>query len=230
MSLLEDVTAKVGDIFSQQWTIKDGQVVPESKNIGLGNEGTKIEGTVLYADLDGSTDLVDNNSAEFCAEVYKSFLHLSTKIIRSEGGDVRSFDGDRVMGIFLGNSKNTSAASAGLKINYAVQKILNPLAKQTYNTPPEIKHTVGIDTSELLAVRTGIRGSNDLVWIGRAANHAAKLNGLSSDFPTRITKEVFDLLNEKSKFGGDPISLMWTKANWTETGREIYRSTWLRTI
>ena len=33
---------------------------------------------------------------------------------------------------------------------------------------------LGIDTSKLFVARTGIRKSNDLVWVGRAANYAAK--------------------------------------------------------
>ena len=41
------------------------------------------------------------------------------------------------------------------------------------------KQSVGIDTSELFVARTGIRRANDLVWVGRAANHAAKLSARS---------------------------------------------------
>lgn len=226
MAFLDDLKQGAREIFSSQWSYKSGQVVPESKNTALGNEGTRIDGTVLYADLDGSTSLVDTQGSEFCAEVYKAFLQLSTRIIRKEGGEVRSFDGDRVMGIFLGDSKNTSAARAGLKINYCVKNILQPAAEEVYPNCPKIKHTVGIDTSSLLAIRSGIRGSNDLVWIGRAANHAAKLNGLSSKYPTRITSNVFEKLHEKSKLGGNPRRLMWESVTWTDTDRSIYRSTW----
>lgn len=226
MPLFDEIDTKVKEIFATAWSVKVGQVVPETGNIGLGNEGTKINATVLYADLDDSTNLVENNTFEFAAEVYKSFLHISTKLIRAEGGEVRSFDGDRVMGVFFGDSKNSSAARAGLKIHYAVKFILNPAAKRIYRYSSEIKHTVGIDTSELLAVRSGIRGSNDLVWIGRAANHAAKLNALSSDFPTRITAEVYNMLSEKVKFGGAPVRPMWSEVTWTTTKRQIYRSNW----
>lgn len=226
MGILDDLTSRTQDIFNNRWSYRDGQIVPESKNLALGNEGVKFDGTVLYADLDDSTSLVDTNRSEFCAEVYKAFLLLCTKIIRAEGGEVRSFDGDRVMGVFLGKSKNTSAAKAGLKINYVVSKVLNPAAKSVYKNPPVVKHTVGIDTSELLAVRSGIRGSNDLVWIGRAANHAAKLNALPSTHPTRITKNVFDHMHESARFGGNPRQLMWEKITWNTTKRTIYRSTW----
>lgn len=62
-----------------------------------------------------------------------------------------------------------------------------------------LKHVVGIDTSELFVAKTGIRGSNDLVWVGRAANHAAKLSALSDRFQTYISEAVFNKLNSEVK-------------------------------
>ena len=41
-----------------------------------------------------------------------------------------------------------------------------------------MKQIVGIDTGEVRTARIGIRGGNDLVWIRRAANYAAKLTGM----------------------------------------------------
>lgn len=226
MALVDELSDYIRTAVNSDWSYKSGQSVPETKDIGLGNVGTKIDSTVLYADLDDSTKLVDKYTTEFCGSVYKSFLYLSTKIIRSEGGHIRSFDGDRVMGLFFGDAKNSSAARAGLKINHAVSQILNPTLQRKFKEPPIIRHTVGIDTSQLVAVRAGIRGTNDLAWIGRAANYAAKLNSLSADFPTRITKEVFDRLSEDAKYGGTSRDLMWTKANWSDENRTIYRSKW----
>jgi len=37
------------------------------------------------------------------AEIYKTYLHCAAKIIRSEGGSITSYDGDRIMGIFIGD-------------------------------------------------------------------------------------------------------------------------------
>ena len=35
-----------------------------------------------------------------------------TQLVKSNGGEVRSFDGDRVMGIFIGDGKNPRPQSA----------------------------------------------------------------------------------------------------------------------
>ena len=135
--------------------------------------------------------------------------------------------GDRIMAVFIGDSKNTSAARCGLKINYAVTNIINPAIAQEYpKSPYEVKQVVGIDTSKLFVARTGIRGANDLVWVGRSANYAAKLSSLSSDHPTRITEDVYNKLSEAMKSSKDGRS-MWERATWTDMNKMvIYRSTW----
>src|SRR5207245_1618227 len=111
-----------------------------------------------------------------------------------------AYDGDRIMGIFIGGSKNTSAATCGLKINGAVREILTPALKKQYPLSDFIlKHVVGIDTSNLWVTRTGVRGANDLVWVGPAANYAAKLTELDASYPTRITHRVYDKLSDTAK-------------------------------
>lgn len=223
MGLKDDLACTVRKIFADQWTTRDGQVVPESDSIGLGNDGVKLDGTVLYADLSASTGLVDAKASLFAAEVYKSYLHCAAKIIRSEGGSITAYDGDRVMAVFIGGSKNTSAARAALKINWVVRDLINPLLAAQYPSANyQVKQTVGVDTSKLLVARTGIRGSNDLVWVGSAANHAAKMCSLTPDFPTRISAGVYSMLHESLKRTDNRP--MWQEATWN--GSTIYRSTW----
>ena len=229
MSLGEDLTKEVRKIFKDAWTTRDGQKVPESEDLQLGNDAVKLDGTVLYADLDASTNLVDNYKPEFAAEIYKTYLHCAAKVIRSEGGVITSYDGDRIMAVYIGDLKNTSAARSALKINYTVKEIINPLLKECYpRTNYSVKQVVGIDTSKLFVARTGIRGSNDLVWVGRAANYAAKLCSLSATYRSRLTKAVYDKLNKSVKYSDDDNETpMWEKATWNDmNGMTIYRSTW----
>ncbi|MCQ9207994.1 MAG: adenylate/guanylate cyclase domain-containing protein, partial [Omnitrophica bacterium] len=196
MSLKVDLTNEVAEIFKSRWSKRDGQVVPESDDIKLGNDAVLVKGTVLYADLDESTNLVDNYKSHFAAEIYKAYLHCAAKIINTEGGVIASYDGDRIMAVFIGNSKNSDAARTALKINYAVKNIINPAIQAQYpKTSFSIEQVVGIDTSSLFVARTGIRGSNDLVWVGRAANYAAKLSSRSGA-PAQITADVYNCLKD----------------------------------
>ena len=227
MSLKDDLSSEVAEIFSSRWTKRDGQVVPESDDIKLGNDAVLLNGTVLYADLNESTNLVDNYKPAFAAEMYKAYLHCVAKIITDGGGVITSYDGDRIMAVFIDNSKNGDAARTALKINWARINIIDPAIKKQY---PEnnysISQVVGIDTSPLFVARTGIRGSNDLVWVGRAANYAAKLSSRSGP-PSQITKAVYNCLSDKSKFGKNNVN-MWQETTASELDYStIYTSTWL---
>lgn len=169
---------------------------------------------------------MDIRKKEFAAEIYKTFLHCAGKIIRAEDGVITAYDGDRIMAVFIGDAKNTNATRAGLKINYARTVIIDPAFLKVYGTSDakdyRVKHTVGIAASKLLAARTGVWGANDLVWVGPAANHAAKLTTLSADYPVRITKAVYDNLHSSLKLVG-----MWESMTWNDMGGQtIYRTSW----
>ncbi|PWU12011.1 MAG: adenylate/guanylate cyclase domain-containing protein [Terriglobia bacterium] len=228
MDLAKELRTEVSDILSSRWQSRDGLEVPEPEDIQLGNHAVKLKGTVLYADLRDSTGLVNDYKDFFAAEIYKSYLLVACKIIRSRGGEITAFDGDRVMAVFIGNNKNSAAARTALQLNYAVKKIINPAIKEAYpNSSFQVKQGVGIDSSPLFVARTGIRGSNDLVWVGRAANYAAKLASLDEgSYSSFITEEVYNKLNDTSKYGGQPKRPMWEEIIWEEKGLAIYASTW----
>lgn len=201
MGLADDLRSEVRKIFVTEWDTRDGVRVPDTDDIALGNVAVKLKATVLYADLAESTAMVNVSTASFAAEIYKAYLVTVCRIIREQEGEITAFDGDRVMAVFIGNSKNTNAAITALKINWAVNHIVNEELKRMYtNTNFQVKQGVGIDTSDLWVARTGIRGSNDLVWVGRAANYAAKLCSLRSDYEvTWITEDVYDFLDQSAK-------------------------------
>lgn len=228
MATEKEIRAEVAEIFKAQWQKRDGQVVPDSPDLKLGNDAVVLQGTVLYADLADSTNLVNGYKSHFAAEIYKSYLITAVRIIRNRGGEITAFDGDRVMAVFTGETKNSSAVKSALKINWAVQNIINPAIKAQYpDTSFTVQQAVGIDTSSLWIARTGIRGSNDLVWVGRAANFAAKLCGVrQSGYASFITEDVFKKLSDDVKFGGNPQRLMWEKLMWSEMGISIYGSKW----
>lgn len=227
MSLKEELEEEVAAFFESSWDERDGNVIPGDDSLGLGNGAIKLNATVLYADMADSTKLVDNNAAWRAAEIYKAFLHCAAKIVRSEGGEITAYDGDRIMAVYIGNSKNTSAVRTAMKINYAVQNIVDPANKAKYeSTSVNATHVVGVDTSDLYVAKTGVRGANDLVWVGRAANYAAKLSALPATRRTYITKEVYDAMNKEVKISTNDEQ-MWKTFRWnTFDDRIIYGSTW----
>lgn len=234
MALLDDLQTETNKIVHGQWTRRDGTVIPTTADVALGNEAVDLEATFLYADLHDSTRLAINHQ-RIAAEVFKTYLMGTTRIIRALGGEIRSFDGDRVMGVFVEGAKNTNAAEAALKINYFFTHILSPafdaFYKQSFPTGLQLNQTVGVDTSKVMVVRSGIRNNNDLVWVGRAPNIAAKLSALREPgYSTYITQYVFDVMTDNSKYQTPDGALMWENRTWS-AGEQfgvstVYRSGW----
>jgi len=120
-----------------------------------------------------------------------------------------------------------------LQIHYAVQKIVRPIVERNLSSLVtrgyKLEHCVGVASGASLIVRGGVRGSNDLVSVGRPPNVAAKLSDIrDSPYYTYITEAVFKRLDKESKYGKDG-RLMWDGPYVREVGGErmsVYRSNW----
>jgi class 3 adenylate cyclase len=228
MALKKELEDHCDSIFKAVWKRRDGTKVPDDTSLTYANDGIDLEGAVLYADLAASTKLVDGKTQEFAAEIYKTFLHVAGRIIRAEGGVITAYDGDRIMAVFIDGAKRTSAVRAALKINYGVNEIVQKRMKALYtHTDYVVSHTCGVDYSKLMVAKTGVRGANDLVWVGRAANYAAKLCAIPDTYRTWITAEVYDSMLEEVKLGGPTKADMWTQRKWSQMDdQRVYCSNW----
>lgn len=229
MSFADDLEVDVKKILRDPWSITDGRVVPDTDRLVLGNQGIRLECTVLYADLAASTTLVEDHSETFAAEVYKCYLHCASKIIRKYDGTITAFDGDRVMAVYVGDSKNTNAVKTALGINWAVREIINKAIPKQYSSKSyRVEQAVGVATGKLLVAKTGIRGSNDLVWVGPAANIAAKLCSLRyGTYATWITPEVYKPMHADVTYSEG--NNMWDVHCWEDRDFDlVYKSHYLR--
>ena len=182
-------------------------------------------------DLAHSTTLARDFDKRTAARVVRSYLSVMSKIITHEGGAIRSFDGDRVMGIFLGDAKRSRATRCALKMNWAVLNILRPKMETKYPSLSaggyRIQHTAGIDVGDVLMVRAGVRGSNDLISIGAAPNIAARLSDIREGaYRSYITKSVYDRLSDDTKLADGKD--MWEARSLTIKGKSylLYRSSY----
>lgn len=233
MGIKDDLEKTVDDVLNQKWDVRDSRYVPTSNQVGLAGGGVKLEATVLYADLSESSRLATDFKQRTAAKVIRAYLACMTRLITDHGGTVTSFDGDRVMGVFVGDSKNTNAAKCGLKMSWTVQKLLQPKLQAHFKSLDEegftITHAAGIDTGNVLCIRAGQRGDNDLVFVGRAPNLAAKLSAeREAPYLTFIHDEVFIRLSDEAKYGGPNKELMWEVRSVEFRGHteRVHRSCW----
>lgn len=207
------VQTKVSDILSADWQVRHGQVVPTTDDVSMKDGAVRLEATYLYTDLRQSTLIAQRYKPEIAARIVRSFLVAACAVIRGKDGHIRSFDGDRVMGIFIGPNQRNQAVDAALGINWACDKVLAPDLKAMLERARAQSwypsHGTGIDSGEAFIVRGGVRNNNDLVSIGRAPNIAAKLSSLSGTPTIRITSDVLERLTARNLYvngrGGTPL-------------------------
>src|SRR4051794_30025175 len=107
MGIKAKLSDDIATILNTAWVERDGTVVPKTEDVTLKNGAVNLDVTVLYADLWHSTQLQRDLSYSTTAKIIRAYLSSMTQIVKDCGGHVRSFDGDRVMGIFVGTGKNT---------------------------------------------------------------------------------------------------------------------------
>lgn len=224
-----EIIAKIRAFLNMQWDTRKCDIVPDSKSIALDNDAGELEGAVLYADMAGFSELVNKYSKKFAAKMVKVFLYSVCETIRNNGGVITSFDGDRVMAVFIGNCKCSNSAKTALQIKFIVTRINEEIAKEHPNDLFVINYAVGVDVSNLFVVKTGIWGDNYLAWIGNAANTAAKLSEIRNrSARSFITKRMFERLNDESKFSinNNEKKCMWNRSELEILGQTIYESNW----
>lgn len=226
MALKSDLTHKINSYFNEPYEVSETKIVPSTdySKLTFGNKALVSELCFLFVDIRKSSKLHSTYGWKTAARIYQSFHDITLRNIERKDGKVRAFDGDRIMGVFSGDFKCSNACEAALKIKWSVINLLNPKIK----TPLSIG--VGVDYGKTMITKVGKgRDSNnsDLVWIGKACNHASHLSSFGNN-STYISKGVYNKINDSSKYS-DKGENMWTSGTITIKNEEkvpIYYSRW----
>ena len=185
----ETLTSKVKELFDQDFKKYETDTVPDISDPQLTHGATGYEGefTYLYVDMRGSSTFTGAHRRQTVSKIYKAFHLCMVETIKHENGKIRSFDGDRVMGIFDGSRKVNNAVEASMLMVGCLKDILQPKIKSYYSNE-NFEIGIGISTSKVMIIKAGVGyddNNRDLVSIGTSANLAAKLSDQGSS-PNRI--------------------------------------------
>lgn len=233
MAWVDDLKADVDGVFNIAFDERDGRKVPTSEDVALRNGAVKLEATFLYADLAGSGQIASACPWGTTAKIIRAYLKCATRLIRAYGGEIRSYDGDRVMGVFIDDAMSSNAAQCAREIYWTTENIIQPKAINKFdsvrNNGVKIRQACGIDVGTTRAVRAGIRDNNDLIWIGKAPSMSAKLSDLR-EYPycSFISQAVYSRLSDTAK--NPEGKVIWEKDTFTFAGKTetIYRSNWMK--
>lgn len=225
MATKDDLQKKVNDFFKEKYEIEKTTIVPSTdySKLTFGNKGLIADLTFLFVDIRKSSLLHDTYGHINAARIYQSFHDINSTLIKYRDGFVRAFDGDRIMGVFSGNSKNNNAVLSALNIRWAVGEILN----KHFQNNTGISIGIGIDTGETLITKVGkARDTSDLVWVGKACNYASHLCQEANN-SIIISPTVYSRLLDPQKLAEGKN--MWTKTSLSLKNNvkiEVYQSTY----
>lgn len=238
----KEIQDKVDAILKEQFTQYDIDTIPDIENkpdsrLTHGNTGFLGEFTFLYVDMRGSSSFTDKHRLQTITKIYKAYHHCMVECIKTYGGQVRSFDGDRILAIFAGSSKLNSAINCAMKMVGCRYDILQPQIKAVLSNE-NFSLGVGIATGIAMVSKAGVgydKNTRDLIWIGDPPNLGAKLSDhADSPYSIHICKTSFERLCKKNRYTTkDGIEIdMWTKASFDFKNKqiEIYKTGYYRSL
>ncbi|MGC9394982.1 MAG: BREX system ATP-binding domain-containing protein [Anaerolineae bacterium] len=140
---------------------------PASGPIGL-----SLEGTVMFADIDGFTPLAERFSqadsdqgAEQLTDLVDRFLEILIRITAQYGGDLQKFGGDAGMVLFQGEQHALRAVAASLEFQAAMQAEMGEVETPFGRFP--LRVAIGLGSGRMLGLGLGDSAGRELLPVGQ---------------------------------------------------------------
>jgi class 3 adenylate cyclase len=237
-----DLENNVDRVFGEDFTQVVSDVIPDIENsidrrLTLGNKGILGDFTFLYVDMRGSSSYTDQHRLQTITKIYKAYHICMVDCIKIFNGRIRSFDGDRVLGVFSGPGKENNALNCAMKMVGCKIDLLQPKIYSTYNND-NFSLGIGISTGKTMVSIAGSgydKNNRDLIWIGNAPNLGSKLSDeADSPYSIYICKNTYDGLSDINKYvtKGRIKHLKWKSATFRfkDEDIEIYKTGYYRHI
>ena len=171
--------------------------------------GIRVQLSVLFADLRGSTQWTERTEPEQLVTILNDFLGQMTDVIFKYGGTLDKFVGDEVIGLFgspmfLADHAER-AAKAALEMQQIQAKLIARYAADGRELPPM---GVGIASGEVIAGEFGPPIRTDFTAMGRAVNLGSRLCSAAGPGDIYISQATYELIEGQIKVQAlEPLSL-----------------------
>ena len=169
--------------------------------------GEKMNVTVLYADIRGSTEMSEQIDPVLLVQFISRYLSAMSDIAFENQGTVDKFVGDEVMVLFGAPYKQENKELMAIKTAIMMQKKYGEILAEFDNK--YIKNTalgIGIATGDVIAGEMGNEKRTDYTIIGRVANLGARICSdagkgeiLTEDITYDCVKEKYMCLKKHKK-------------------------------
>ena len=153
-----------------------------------GMTGKMTVATVMFADIRNFTTYSERLTAEQIAELLNAYFESVCQPIVRNGGRIAKLIGDGIMVVFEARAEDGEdnharrAVRAGLGVVLAANRF-GDWFKQHFDLSglPEFATGVGVHTGDLMEVRIGPPGAEDLTVVGDSVNVASRLEGQTKE-------------------------------------------------
>jgi class 3 adenylate cyclase len=153
-----------------------------------GMTGKMTVATVMFADIRNFTTYSERLTAEQIAELLNAYFESVCQPIVRNGGRIAKLIGDGIMVVFEAREEDGEdnharrAVRAGLGVVLAANRF-GDWFKQHFDLGglPEFATGVGVHTGDLMEVRIGPPGAEDLTVVGDSVNVASRLEGQTKE-------------------------------------------------
>ena len=138
--------------------------------------GRAVEGSVLFADIQGYTALSERRSPEALGQMLNEFFGPMAECIARHGGTVDKYMGDCTMAVFgLGEAAanhRLEAVQTGLAL---LQTVASINAERERRDDSRVEFRIGLNAGEMLAGNMGAQDRMQFTVVGDTVNLAARL-------------------------------------------------------
>jgi len=166
------------------------QILSDLDNVEIGGE--HVEGTVLFADIVGYTDISEHMTPRATAELLNEFFSYIGEASKLYNGTIDKFMGDCAMIVF-GVTENDAdhrfhAIACAVLIQQLVEELNND---RVANGLFPVQFRLGINSGEMLAGNMGCKDRMEFTVVGDAVNLASRLCTFAAPGEVVINKDLY---------------------------------------
>lgn len=182
VSFLEDeIFKEMNEKLGTDFKIVKKKEIPS--NFKLENdEWVQVDDVVcVYFDLSSSTKILKDYGDEISVKIFDSYIRGATKIFNNFKCSYLDIQGDGGFALFSGDKyiqrAMVSAVTLKTLLSTNYSNNLNSLIRKI-NKKINLSSRIGIHIGKILAKKSGIRGENEILWLGGLVSIASKICGL----------------------------------------------------
>jgi adenylate cyclase len=160
-------------------------ILAHPENLKLG--GSKVEATILFADIAEFTSISEQISPEDVAKLLNASLDELTKIIIMHRGTIDKFIGDAIMSFWGAPLPDPDHAMNACRAAISMQERMKSLREKLKKDGlPEISIRIGINTGDVIVGNMGSSELFNYTVLGDPVNLASRLETINKELGTSI--------------------------------------------